>query len=209
MNSFKRFSLLALFFVSAASLAWVFHSGFARQNDHKRYRAFREKQHEISNTSSKIVSENAYQTREGVRKDIWTTEEGNVRMHYRIDSKSSVLKLTPTESKMELVENLQGIKCWMQDKLFFTTTTTQGSPMQQVRYLEADEGTYRYNTQQFDAHSVSLSLLRLPGHFLSFDVGPKDAFLRGIAQNVSFSISEGTPQFQAQNFKATMKGSDL
>lgn len=208
MNSFKHFSLLAFFLVAAASLSWIFHCSFPRQNDRARYRAFKEKQQEMSQSSSKIVSDNAYQTRTDVRKDIWITEADNRRMHYRIESKSSLLKLTPKENKVELVENLQGIKCWMQDKLLITEEK-EGMPLQQVRYLEADAGLYRYNTQQFEADRVSLSFLRLPGHTLTFDAGPKDAFLRGMAQNVSFVISDGIPQFQAKNFKASMKGSDL
>jgi|GEM_PF-740407 len=208
MNAFKRFSLFAFFLVAAASLSWIFHCSFTRQNDHARYRAFKEKQQEVSHASSKIVSDNAYQTRTDVRKDIWIAEAENRRMHYRIESKSSVLKLTPKDNKMELVENLQGIKCWMQDKLLLTEEK-EGIPLQQVRYIEADEGLYRYNTQQFEANTVSLSFLRLPGHTLTFNAGPKDAFLRGMAQNVSFIISDGIPQFQAKNFKASMKGSDL
>jgi hypothetical protein len=208
MKSFKSFSLCAFFLVTSASLLWVFNCSFTRQKDHARYRAFREKQHEISQSSSELVSKHAYQTREGVRKDIWTAEANNVRMHYRIESRSSLLKLTPGNKKMELVENLSGIRCWMQDKLLLTNET-KGVPLQQVRYLEADTGSYLYNTQQFEASSVSLFLLRLPGHTLTFDVGPKDAFLRGIAQNVSFVISDGTPKFQAQNFKASIKGSEL
>lgn len=207
MTLYKRFSLLAFFLIAAASLIWIFHCAFARQTDHARYHAFRKKQQEISNSSSHIVSEHAYQTREGVRKDIWTVENGQ-RMHYRIDSQSSILRLVPNDTKMELVENLQGIKCWMQDKLLFSNETGT-APLQQVRYLEANAGTYRYNTQQFDANSVSLFFLRLPGHTLTFDVGSKHAFLSGIAQDVSFSISDGTPQFKAQNFKASIKGSEL
>ena len=93
----------------------------------------------------------------------------------------------------------------MQDKLYLEAE----QPFQQVRYLEADEGTYRYTSQQFDASQVSLSLMRLAGHQLSFNYNSKDAFLRGIAQDVSFSISEGTPQFQAQQFKASLRGSEL
>lgn len=208
MNAFKRFSLLAVSILGTLSLLWVFQCGFTRTSDHTRYRMFREKEQEITQSSSQMFSQHAYQTRSGVRKDIWATEAGNVRMHYRIESQSSLLKLTPTERKMELVENLKGIKCWMQDKLLLTSET-QGAPLQQVRYLEAEEGTYLYNTQQFNADSVSLSFLRLPGHTLTFDVGPKDAFLRGIAQKVSFFISEGAPQFQAQNFKASIKESEL
>lgn len=206
MNAYRRFSARALLLLSVLSLIWIFQCGFTKKSDHARYQAFREKEQELS--SSQLVSKHAYQTRSGVRKDIWATEANGVRMHYRIESESSLLKLTPTQRKMELVENLKGIKCWMQDKLLLTSET-QGAPLQQVRYLEADKGTYLYNTQKFDADTVSLFFLRLPGHNLTFDSGPKDAFLKGIAQKVSFFISEGAPQFQAQNFKASIKESEL
>ena len=206
MTSFKRYKNSAFIAVAALSALWIFNCTFVRQDDLNRFFAFKEKQHEIDN-SSKLVSKNTYQTRSDVRKDIWTAEEDHKRLHYRIESKSSILKLVPGEKKAELVENLQDIKCWMQDKLY--TGSSQNAPMQQVRYLEADRGTYRYSAQQFDARTVSISLLRLPGHRLSFDVGAQDAFLKGIAQRVSFSISDGTPQFQAQNFKASIKGNEL
>jgi hypothetical protein len=206
MNLYKKCKCIVSFSAAILSLLWIFHCCFVRRSDHAQYRAQMHKQHEIE-TSSKHLSRNTYQTREGVRKDIYLADEGVSRLHYRIESESSLLKLIPGEKKSEIVEQLQGIRCWMQDKLYFASSLQ--SPMQQVRYLEADQGTYRYTSQQFDARTVSLSLLRLPGHFLSFNVNPQEAFLRGIAQNVSFSIAEGTPQFQAQNFKASLKGSDL
>jgi hypothetical protein len=189
----------------ALSLLWVVHCVWLRGSDLKHYASLMHEQQQVD-ISSKLLSQNAYQTRSGVRKDIWTSEEGKIRLHYRIESDSSLLKLLQLDNRADIVENLQGIRCWMQDKLYFGSQDTL--PMQQVRYLEADEGVYRYHSHQFDAHSVSLSLVRRPGHQLTFDLSPKDAFLKGIAQNITFSISEGTPQFQAEQFRASLKGDE-
>jgi hypothetical protein len=141
-----------------------------------------------------------HQNRSGVRKDLWLSQADRTRLHYRIDSKSSVLTLLPIDDKVDIIENLQQIQCWMQDKLY-----VQGSaPMQQMRFFEADQGTYQYSSQKFTANSVALSLFRIPGIQLPTAVDPRTAFLRGIAQDVSFSVAGKTTQFQAQHFKATL-----
>jgi hypothetical protein len=141
-----------------------------------------------------------HQNRSGVRKDLWLSQQDRTRLHYRIDSKSSVLTLLPIDDRLDIIENLQHIKCWMQDKLY-----TQGNViMQQMRFFEADQGIYQYSSQRFAAKSVALSLFRIPGIQLPGPVDPSQAFLRGIAQDVSFSIAGRTTQFQAQRFKATL-----
>jgi hypothetical protein len=100
-----------------------------------------------------------------------------------------------------MIENLEGVNCWMQDKFFLSN----GAPMQQMRYFEADYGTYHYMNQQFLAKAVTLSIFRIPGMVLPYSLSPSEAFLSGIAQNVSFSVSGKTPQLQAQQFKASLK----
>ncbi|NGX37773.1 MAG: hypothetical protein K1000chlam2_00935, partial [Chlamydiae bacterium] len=73
------------------------------------------------------------------------------------------------------------------------------------RLIEAELGIYRQDSQEFIASGVTLSLVRLPGHALPEEsVQENDAFLRGIAHDVSFLFSGKTPQFQAQQFEATM-----
>ena len=103
---------------------------------------------------------------------------------------------------MEVVENLQNLQCWMQDRLYVEPELGE---MQQVRFLKAAQGTYRYSTQQFLAQTVALSLFRLPGHTLSTTSDPSLAFLKGIAKDVSFSVSGKNPHFQAEHFSATFK----
>jgi hypothetical protein len=51
---------------------------------------------------------------------------------------------------------------------------------------------------------VALSLFRVPGVQLPTAIDPQAAFLRGVAQDVSFSIAGKATQFQAQRFKATL-----
>jgi hypothetical protein len=196
---YRRAVFLSLLFFGIGFALFAFEFCYVRQSDHARYKAYVEKQ-ELATTKDFASAD---QKRKGVRKDIYAIQEDKSRLHYRIESKASTLTLIPHNSKMEIVENLENIKCWMQEKLF-AKNAAQG-PMQQVRFLEADQGIYRYNTQQFIAEPVGLSLYRLPGHTLPSYVDEKSAFLRGVAQSASFAISGKNPQFQAQNFKAFLR----
>lgn len=195
MNLFSFRSSLIMLGVLAA--AWIFHLSFVRKSDIEIYMQTGKKQ-EIATT--KPITQ-ANQKREGVRKDIWFTQEDKSRLHTRIDSQASTLTLLPKDDKVDIIENLEQIKCWMQEKLYVTGQT----PMQTMRYFEADQGTYQYATQRFFAQSVVLSLFRTPGHDLPMKFDPSAAFLRGIAQDVSFSVSGKTTQFKAQQFKATLR----
>lgn len=142
------------------------------------------------------------QQRKGVVKEIWFSQEDQTRLHYRIASESSHLTIKPEGKSFDLIEKLEKIQCWMQDKLYDTTGTA--GPMQQIRYFAAQEGSYRYTSQEFLAQSVALSLFRLGGHDLPKGKVAGRPFLKGVAQDVSFAISGKSPQFQAKHFKAEL-----
>jgi len=180
------------------SLLWLVKIAYVRPSDIAEYREFVRKSREVASTKAVRSAE---QRRLGVRKDIWFSQEQGGLLHTRIDSEASTLVLLPKDDKVDIIENLEGIRCWMQDRLF----ANGSAPMQQMRFFEADTGTYRYATQQFLAQTVELSFFRLPGHALSYAVAPEDAFLRGIASDVSFAVSGKSPQFQAQKFQAMIK----
>jgi hypothetical protein len=199
---FRSVTAFSIGACALALFAWAALFSVPRASDLAAYGAFM-KEKTLASTSSHFASATK-QRRSGVRKDIWFAQEDNSRLHYRIESASSVLTLLPQDQKMDLVETLQEMRCWMQDKLY---TGPHSEPMQQMRYLEAAEGVYRYSTQQFLAQTVSLSLFRTPGHELSFNLHPRQAFLKGVGQDVSFVISGKVPQFQAQHFKASFQGS--
>lgn len=195
---FKKARFFSFLCLTVLSIFWVSKTVVLRKSDLKAYRNLQIKAKEVATTRSQSSTQ---QTRQGVRKDLWVSQEEGKRLQYRIDSESSVLNLIPNAEKFDIVENLRGIQCWMQDKLYVANKKN----MQQIRFFEAEEGVYRYSSQEFLAKTVSLSFFRLPGSTLPLTSNPTAAFLKGVAEGVSFSISGKDPQFHAQRFKATLQ----
>lgn len=196
---FKKEMALALTLLIPTLGFCLFQMVAMRTSDLDRYRSLMQDRALASSRAPSPTN----QHRKQVRKDIWFTQDPFSRLHYQISSEASLLTLTPIQNKFEIVEELQGIRCWMQDKLYVESATDE--PMQQSRFIEAEEGQYRYTTQEFTASGVTLSLFRIPGHEIpSEELEEEDAFLKGIAHDISFLFSGKTPQFQAENFQATM-----
>jgi len=194
---FRNATYFSILGFGVSALAWLFQFGIVRQSDIDLYYSFLEK-----DQIAPAFASTTHQMRQGVRKDIWFAQEDGSRLHYRIQSESSLLTLVPDKKKVEVIENLEKIKCWMQDKLY---EGANAAKMQQIRFFEADQGTYQYTTQKFLAQTVELSLFRLADHILPQTLDPKTSFLKGIAKDVSFSVSGKLPHFQAQQFKAILK----
>lgn len=195
---FQRASLYAKIGLTSLVMLWAALFCFVRKSDLLHYERILKEQ-ETTNS----LPTTAHQIREKVHKEIWFTQEDRSRLQYRIYSNTSLLTLEPADKKIHIVENLQKVRCWMQDKLYYAAATKQ-QPMQQVRYWEADHGVYRFNSHELLAQDVSLSLFRLPEHQLPRNYLPNNSFLQGLAKNVSFSITGKTPQFQATQFQATV-----
>ncbi len=155
--------------------------------------------------SSEAIKTSTHQIRQKVQKDIWFSQEAGERLHYKIQSDTSLLTLEPKGKKVEIIENLEKIKCWMQDKIYYSADNT---PLQQLRFFEADQGTYRYSASEFDAQTVILSLFRMPGHEIPETLS-SSPFIKGIARDVCFSVSGKTPKFQAKQFQAQLKGKEV
>lgn len=195
---FARKILFLTIIAAFGGFLWIGNLAFVRKGDLAAYKAMSRKTREVAKSRE---IEGASQKRRGVRKDIWLAQEAGNPLHTRIDSEASTLTLLPVNEKIDIIENLEKIRCWMQDRLF----VNNGASSQQMRFFEADAGTYQYTTQQFLAKTVELSFFRLPGHDLAVRVNPEEAFLRGIASNVSFSVSGKSPKFQAERFQALLQ----
>jgi hypothetical protein len=196
---FRRATIFSLLFLGIATLLWGVLLVRFRPSDS----AFIKdtiKQQELSNSNALFST--TEQNRKGVVKEIWFTQEDNSRLHYRIFSESSLLTIKPEGKNFDLIEKLEKIKCWMQDKLY--DPAAGAGPMQQIRFLAAEEGLYRYTSQEFLAQSVALSLYRLGGHDLPKEMVATKPFLKGIAEDVSFAVSGKSPQFKAKHFKAEL-----
>ncbi len=196
---FKKKILYSLSFILPLIGVWIYQTMILRGSDLARYKEMTQQKAIASSQPTSPTN----QHRKQVRKDIWFSQNDCTRLHYQIASCGSVLSLSPIKNKFEIVETLQGVKCWMQDKLL--KDEMEESPTQQARLIEAKNGTYRHTTQEFIANGVQLSLFQLPGH--SLPDGPierEEAFLSGVAHNISFFFGGKTPQFQAEQFEATM-----
>ncbi|MBS0620200.1 MAG: hypothetical protein JSS61_01915 [Verrucomicrobia bacterium] len=193
---FRRATLFSWLILALLTLVWGVGLGhFGAKEIAQMKEILDQQEHPTSDT----LFSTTHQHRKGVVKEIWFTQEDNTRLEYRICSASSELTLVPLQNKFDLIEKLQHIQCWMQDKFY-----NAPAPMQQVRFLRAEEGIYRFTQQEFLAQSVALSLFRLGGQALPKEAGKATPFLKGIAEDVSFSVSGKTPQFHAQNFKAQL-----
>lgn len=181
----------------ALILLWGVVFGWVRETD---IQAYRSEQRRKEDLSMKSVAKTAQQNRKGVTKEIYLTQESGLQLHYRVQSDSSTLTLKPEGSRFNLIEQLHQMRCWMQEKL----ENTEKGYTQQLRYLEAEEGIYRYTSQQFLAQTVTLSLYHLPGRILPREKHPGTPFLSGVAQDIRFAVAGKSPQFQAENFKASL-----
>ncbi len=196
---FRRTTTFCLLFLGIITLLWGFSLARVRSGD---IASIKEKIKEQELASSTSIFSTTQQQRKGVVKEIWFTQEDNSRLHYRIFSESSLLTIKPEGKNFDLIEKLEKIKCWMQDKLY--DPAAGAGPMQQIRFLAAEEGLYRYASQEFLAQSVALSLYRLGGHELPKGMLTTKPFLKGIAEDVSFAVSGKSPQFNAKHFKAEL-----
>jgi len=139
------------------------------------------------------------QMRSGVQKDLWIANDG-FRLHHRMISPRSILTAYPKGENFEIIEEMQGMKCYLQEHI-----EKGENPTQQIRFIESASGTYRYSDQHFEAHQVFLALFRMPGDTLETTLDFNDAFLKGVAQEVSLSFSEKSPDFHAEKFKAHIR----
>ena len=100
---FKKATLLTCFVVGTISFLWLFQCIWVRKSDHQLYLSFMEKQHQID-TSSKLVSQNAYQTRCGVRKDIWVAEEPSTAYTIALKVASPYSSFCPANQRPTLLK---------------------------------------------------------------------------------------------------------
>ena len=145
------------------------------------------------------------QIREHVRKDIWIAQGPSTRLHNRIESEASTLLFDPEGEVLQIMETLHGVRCWIQERV---QETEQGSA-QQIRFFVAEDDVYDYRCQEFKASNVLLSLYRLPGTSFIDSLEPYTPFLHGNAEEVSFSVEDGSPRFKASHFTAFSQGKTL
>ncbi|MBF8263970.1 MAG: hypothetical protein HW387_1635 [Parachlamydiales bacterium] len=203
----RTIAAFSIFFCLTIAIAYWNHVRL-RHSDRTAYRHF---VHENSTQRARHALENhpATQNREKVQKDFWIIQN-HQRQHLRVQSEHSELIIHERKGKLEAVEKLRNLECWLQEGVCDEPSILQkpifGSThfaLQQVRHLTADEGIYFYPSHHFLAQIVHLQFFRLPGRDLPLQIDSGLAFFSGTATEASFSACGKSPTFTAQHLHAS------
>jgi hypothetical protein len=205
-SMFRRtIALFTCFFTLTCLVAYWDHVRI-RPQDRISYDAF-VRENSAQRPRHALETHPATQKREQVQKDFWIPQ-GRQRQHLRILSRQSELILHERKGKLEAVEKLIGLECWLQEMIGEGASILHkqpaGSPaMQQVRHLTADEGTYFYPSHHFLAQTVHLQFYRVLGTDLPENLDGSLAFLSGTATEASFSACGRGATFTARHLHAS------
>lgn len=177
----------------------------------------------------------ANQHRENVVK-VLITQKDETRLIFKILSDLSYLTYSERQEGKELVEKMQNVLLLMQEELYYQLPDgrkahrqSNGSflidhcdpslpnswvdladkkikPMQIVRSVLADEGTYSYHTNNLLADELQFKRFVIEGHSLDDFNGKIDpkVLLTGQAKHAEFSPSNKESPFKMDHLKATM-----
>ncbi len=172
------------------------------------------------------------QARENVSKEIWFQEDVplHCRIHCKA---SELFFFHDEKNKVEIVEEMEDVQGILQEELFYLLpdgrevlkkrtgkflargadpavdaswidcVTSDLTPMQMVRYFEAEKASYNYNTQLFVGEVVKLWKYRLPGHTPPTSLETEFPSMQGTAKSVEFTVKGEEFQFTAKELKAT------
>ncbi len=198
----RTLAYFSLFFLATCTIAYFDHVRL-RPKDRSAYDRY-VRLNGAQRARHALETHPATQHREQVQKDFWIPQ-GRQRQHLRILSRQSELILHERKGKLEAVEKLRGLECWLQE------IGGGGSILQKkavndsqfVRHLTAEEGCYFYPSHHFLAQNVQLQFFRLPGRTLPESADPGLAFLSGTAAEASFSACGKLPTFTAEHLHAS------
>lgn len=203
----RTIAAFSIFLSSTVAVAFWNHVRL-RHSDRSAYRRF---VNENSARRARHALENhpATQNREKVQKDFWIIQN-HQRQHLRIQSEQSELIIHERKGKLEAVEKLSKLECWLQEAGNEEPSILQkpdAVPVcleeQLVRHLTADEGIYFYPSHHFLAQTVHMRFFRLPGHELPIAIDSGLAFFSGTAAEAGFSACGKSPTFTARRLHAS------
>lgn len=230
-SSLKAVFALVSAIIAVIIGSWFFYFKIASSDNADAYHALVEAANPI-NSNFKVSPYKAHQKRRGIQKDIgWV--QGSERLQIQLSSSASTLVLDNQESGLEILEKMQDVKCLMQEELYYLLPdgreavrqpngkvvvrnqdpdqeSSQIDPAmpgillrQRLRYLEADDATYFYNSDKFVADKVKIYRYDIPSHDIPKVIRDIKPVMSGTAESVVFSFSDRNVNFTAIKLKAT------
>lgn len=221
-HHYRRVSLLSLrfslvVFLLLALLGVIFwRLAFVTENDVQEYKRLTADA-ESSRSSAQGTPYTARQERQGVQKDMFFYSGSN-RLQIRLIADKAQLVLDHQDAHTYIVEQMQKVKCFMQEELYYLLPNGQEAllqpngqlllrsahakdqaawlsldtpglqPMAIIRYIEADEAEYHYKDDRFVAHLVKIIRYAVPGHQLKEIDEQAKPLMKGAADKVEFSL---------------------
>lgn len=175
----------------------------------------------------------ARQKRYGVQKD-FTYERNGMPLKVSLQSVEAELVLNRQEKATQLSENMRELRVLMQEelfyqfpdgreallhssgKLFFRNAPLDKSeswisfekndlqPMQVVRYLQADSGSYSYKSDKCTAQHVIVEKYIVTGHELRDNFEGAQVIMKGVADHVEFLMTGDDPHLTIHSLKASI-----
>lgn len=192
------------------------------EKDRARYFKLMEDSNPSLVEKSKRTPYTASQERHQIRKDVYYTANEKP-MHLLLTSKDAVLQLhQKQEGGSQLIEQMKGVKCYMQEELFYVHLSGErvdpkrpvpkgAKPMQLVRYCKTDNASYCYKTKIMTSNDVFVARYLAPGHSLeTVNFETLEPVMQGTAAFVEFSLGGKALAFKAEQLKAKFgKGESL
>jgi hypothetical protein len=131
-------------------------------------------------------------------KDLWIAQNGE-RLHHHLENLSSTLTIIPGKDGFEFIENMDHVRCWIQEKVFALP------PHQKIRYFKSTNGMYFYKQHQLIVQDVVLAVYEQNGTELVKEIQPSLLLFKGKAKEASFNITGNKVDFFASHFEAILE----
>ena len=171
------------------------------------------------------------QSRQGVCKQLWFNNKDPI--FCQIKSADSELSFYFEDNQIKVVEKMGVVHCIVQEERFYLLPDGREAiqqedgrlllrhaspddpaswvdpsipgltPMQLIRYMQADKATYDYASQLFVAEDVKLWKYKLEGHEPPSALEQTDFLMSGTARSVEFAFKGEKFDLQAHSLKAT------
>ena len=166
--------------------------------------------HKTVNTTS--------QYRTNVEKTIRFSQNGTP-LQIKLNADKSTLQLSQFRKEMEAIEVMEPVRCWIQESLFYRLPDGRDvmpqadgrllikdadpsdpsswispdhpdlTPMQVIRYLEADRGLHHYLDNSFVANHATFSQIVTSGHTLGSTGSDQTVLVKALARSIKLTIS--------------------
>ena len=215
MRSFLSFSLVTavgtIFLIGATVSSYHFLFSYDASDEQEYWTLMEESDPTLSNAAATPYT--AKQERQQLHKHMWTNSAaGNLELCIR--SENAEFVLDRRDDSTDIIEHMHNVQCYMQEELFYllpdgsevmrqsdgglvlrdsessVRITEDGinlTPMQIIRYMEADAASYYYKTDQLVAEQVTISCFAVPGHELVESLDNITPLMSGIASHRIYS----------------------